>query len=628
MQQQGDTASQAPRLSGVLGVLITLTLTTGCTGQVLDPEAPAPGSTGSDPGGNSPGGSPAGPGAATPSAPGAPSGPAATPAAPSVCKPAADPGPTPIFKLSTVQYRNTVRDLLAASGVAAAADEVRPALAAIPDDSTATFRGMDNRVFADHVQGEFNVASAVADALTTRPERLTAVAGPCALVPPLAGKCVDDFLATFGRRALRRPLAPAELASYRALNDGQRAAAEVFRSLIVLLLTSPRFLNHLEIEGTPVGGREDLLALGPYEIAARLSYTFWQTMPDEPLFAAAAATGADALTTDAGFSKQLDRVFADPRTRQTVWQFWNEWLRLESFTGFVTARPGWKALAAGEMVGAAGHDDYGDMVQELRDLTELFTWSRRGSLDDLLSTDLSVTRSPALAGLYQVAPWSGSGDYPHLPRGRGGILQRAALLVSSLETTNPFHRGAFVRRTLLCDDLPQPDPTTLPPGSLDPPPPSSAETTRARFAHKTESALCQGCHGRFNELGFVLEGYDALGRARTTEKVFDEKNGALMAELPVDDRAMARIDAADTRLVDGPAELNSRIVESKKVQSCLATNYFRYVFRREQAGGNTVDACLLEDLTAALARPGVGLDDVFKRIALAPGFRRRKVGQP
>jgi hypothetical protein len=480
---------------------------------------------------------------------------------------------------------------------------------------------MDNRVSSDHVAGTFQVATATADAISGQPQRLTALAGACALVAPLTARCVDDFLATFGRRALRRPLTADELASYRAFNDGQRPPAEVFRALTVLLLTSPRFLNHLELDGTPVGGREDLLALTSYEIAARLSYTFWQSMPDEGLFAAAAVTGPDALTTDAGFARQLDRVFAEPRTRQTVWQFWNEWLRLEAFTGFAAARPAWKALATGETVAA---DAYDAMVQELRDLTEWFTWKRKSTLADLLSTDLSVTRSAGLAHLYKVAPWNGTGEPPRLAD-RAGLLQRAALLVGTLETTNPFHRGSLVRRAFLCDPLPRPDPNALPPGSLDPPPPSAAETTRQRFTRKTDNPLCLPCHSQFNDIGFVLESYDALGRFRATEKVFDEKTGMLLAELPIDATAAARIDPDDARAVAGPAELNRRIVETKKVEACLATNYFRYVFRRDEAGAASSDACLVEQLAAALGQPGVGLDEVWKQIARAPAFRRRRV---
>jgi Protein of unknown function (DUF1588)/Protein of unknown function (DUF1592)/Protein of unknown function (DUF1585)/Protein of unknown function (DUF1595) len=586
-----------------------LALLAACTGRFDGDAQPGPDRPGGATGGGSSGSMGAG-GAA-----GRGGAPAAT-----TCQAMADPGPTPLFRLSTLQYRNTVRDLLAGSGVGMVTDELSEPLAAIPDDSTVGFRGMDNRVSADHVGGAFRVATAAADAITGRPERLSAFAGACALAAPLAPKCLDDFLASFGRRALRRPLTADELAGYRTLNDGQRAPAEVIRAVTVLLMTSPRFLNHLELEGTPVGGREDLLALTSYEIAARLSYTFWQSMPDEALLAAAAATGPDALTGDAGFARQLDRVFADPRTRQTIWQFWSEWLRLESFTGFATGRPAWKALAAGE---ALAPEAYGEMVQELRDLTEMFTWQRKSTLGELLATDLSVTRSPGLAHLYQVAPFAGSGDFPHLAD-RAGLLQRAALLVGTLETTNPFHRGSLVRRALLCDPLPRPDPNSLPPGSLDPPPPSAVETTRQRFARKTENALCHGCHAQFNDIGFVLESFDALGRFRTTEKVFDEKNGMLLAELPIDATATARIQLDDDRPVAGPAELNRRIAESKKVEACLAANYFRYVLRRDE-GAQTSDGCVIDDLAAAFDQPGVGLDEVWKRIAKTPAFRRRKV---
>ena len=87
-----------------------------------------------------------------------------------------------------------------------------------------------------------------------------------------------------------------------------------------------------------------------------------------------------------------------------------------------------------------------------------------GSVADLLRSNVSVTQSEDLAGLYGIDAWSGSGAYPTFdPAERAGLLQRAALLVSNLEQTNPFHRGALVRRAILCDSLPQPDPNSLPP---------------------------------------------------------------------------------------------------------------------------------------------------------------------
>jgi hypothetical protein len=637
--------------SSRVGLIVALAATCGfaCKGNIGDLTATGqagaggpggagnPGSGGSGPGagGSGPGAGGSGPGAGG-SGPGTGGGTGntpgmTTPAAFGACPSGGgEPGVTPLMKLSTLQYRNTVRDLLAASGLSAVTGEVATRLAAIPDDSTVAFRGLDPRISAAHVQGYFNVATAVADAATSTSARLTSLAGSCATTSPLSTSCLDAFLAGFGRRAFRRPLSAEELTRFREVAQGSSLApanaAEAIRNVVVSLLMSPRFVNHLELNGSPISGREDYLALDPYEIASRLSYTFWQSSPDDMLLAAAAD---GSLATDAGFAAQLDRVFADARTKETIWQFWNEWLRFESFTGFVYDRPAFQAMAAGEQVGVAGHDHWGDMVREIRDLTDYYTWTQRGTFRDLMTSDVSVTRSADLARLYGVPAWTGSGDYPRFASGtRAGVLQRAALLASSLEQTNPFHRGALIRRSILCDNLPQPDPNSLPPGSLDPPPSSAALTTRQRFAAKVEgNGLCEGCHASFSTLGYVMESFDALGRYRTTEKVFDEQTGALRATLPIDTSAAVFVTANDARPVSGPAELNQRIVESGKVEGCLSANYFRYALRRDPTR-DSADACAYEAMRANLAAPGVGLADVFRRLAMETSFRRRKGGTP
>jgi len=609
------------------GFLTAAMLIGACSGELGSGGQPGP-STGG------PGGKPAGTGGAGVGTPGDPTKPGApgtvtppgtpvVPPATAACKMGADPGPSPLFKLSTVQYRNTVKDLLAQSGIATVVDEVKGFLSSVPEDSTPAFRGMDNRISLDHLQGYFNVAVGVGDAVAGRPERLIAAAGMCATAATLTPTCVDQFLAGFGRRAFRRPLTAEEVTSFKQLNDGTRPPAEAVRAMIITFLTSPRFLNHLEIEGTPIMAREDYLQLSPFEIASRISYQFWQSMPDDELFKAASD---GSLVTEAGFQKQVERIFRDPRTQDTTWQFWNEWFQLGKFPGFAADRPAFKALAAGTGV-TSSSKHHPDMVQEARDLTELFTWKQKGTLAQLLTTNLSVTKSPELAKLYGVAAWSGSGAYPTLPDGqRAGLLQRGAILANPLEQTNPFVRGSHVRRLYLCDPLPLPDPNALPPGALDPPPVSTAETTRQRYQKKTDgNSLCNACHNGFNDIGYVLEAYDALGRFRTTEKVYDEKNGMLLGELPIDTTAIAKIDLTDVRPVMGPADLNKRIVDSKKVETCLATNYVRYTFRREDTPG---DACAIDDLAAQLGQAAVGLDDVFKRIALQQSFRRRKVATP
>ncbi|HKO51486.1 MAG TPA: DUF1592 domain-containing protein [Polyangiaceae bacterium] len=540
------------------------------------------------------------------------------------CDTAASPGVSPLLRLSTLQYRNTVKDLLAAVGASAALPTIEGPLASIPDDSLADgFRGQDNRTALEHVQGYFNVGRALGDALLKTPTLLTAVAGACAGEATIGAVCVDGFLDRFVRLAYRRPLSQAERADFAALNDGLRSPAQAIRAIIIVALSSPRFLHHVEVDGNALASGKDVLQLTSYEIASRLSYTFWQTMPDAELLNAAED---GSLASDVGFAAQLERVFADPRTKQTLWGFWNEWFRFEKFTGFESTRPALQALAAGEFLGVPGHNHYADMVQEVQDLTSLFTFEKSATVAELLTTDLSVTQSADLARLYGISPWSGQGQYPKLPPTRVGLLQRAALLVSNLEQTNPFHRGAFVRRTLLCDPLPQPDPNSLPPGSLDPPMPSSAETTRQRFQAKVEGkALCQGCHGGFSDIGYALESFDALGRFRNVEQVFDEKTGDKLAELAIDTRTVPQITRDDLSQVSNAAELNQRLLESHKIEACLAERYFEFSVRRA-ASPSTYDECVVQDLAAGLKDPAVGLGGVFRRLAKYSSFFQRKVG--
>lgn len=526
--------------------------------------------------------------------------------------PGSAPGVAPLLKLSTTQYRNTVGDLLATSGLSALQPEVQPYLDSVPADSTDTFRGLDARVSTEHVTAFYNVARTIGDAVEADAGLRTALAGSCATESALAPSCTDAFLRTFGRRVYRRPLTDDELARYAALH-GTRAAPEAIRAMVVSLLLAPEFLNHVEVTGSPVEGSDDLWTLGPYEVASRLSYTFWQTMPDAALLDAAES---GALATEAGYAEQVDRVFADPRTADTLWQFWNEWFRLERFTGFASTRPAFQTLAAGEHLGEPGHDHYGDMVEEIALLTSMYTWDQAGTLADLLTTQISVTGSADLAHLYGVAPYTG-GSFPFLPAGeRTGLLQRGALLASSLEQTNPFHRGAFVRRYILCDPLPPPDPSALPPGSLDPPPVDPNSTTRERFDAKVaDNALCQSCHGSFSNIGYVLEAYDALGRYRETELVLDEENGDVLNELPIDTVAVAAIDFGDTEPVADPADLNARILESGKMATCLSKQYFSYALRRPPSAAPGDQA-----LIAAMAED-VPLADLFREVALHPSFR-------
>lgn len=526
---------------------------------------------------------------------------------------------SPLIKLSTVQYRNTVRDLVTRLGAGALVDELDGVLNAIPEDSrNDLFSGLDTRVALEHVEGYYNVAKLVAQGVVSDDELLSAVAGDCALEASLGETCLTDFIDTVGLLAYRHPLTDeehAELAQHAASVTTPR---DRVRAVIIGAMISPRFVHHVEIDGAWLSGTSDVLQLSPYEVVSRLSYAFWQTMPDAELFRAAA--DGSVLTSD-GLRAALDHVLEDPRAKTTAWAFWREWLALENFTGFEFGRPGFQAMAEGLEL---SDELYSDMVEEVRVLTEEFTFNQPATFEDLLETNVSVTQSAQLARIYGVEAWSGAGDFPRLDTGqRAGLFQRAALLVSSLEQTNPFHRGAFVKRYLLCEPLPSPDPAALPPGSLDIPPTNEAETTRQRYENKVaNNDLCTGCHGLFSSVGYALEAYDSLGRHRTVERVFDDASGQLLAELPVDSVADVTI-GGETRAVSTPSELNQLLVESGNVDACLSSQYFRFVSRRNAASG-TSDTCVTREV--ATVTNAEGLRAGFRRIAELTTFYQRRVG--
>ncbi len=531
---------------------------------------------------------------------------------------------TPLFKLSTAQYKNTIGDLLHLYSLDSLSDSLQADLDRIPADSQGdSFRRLDERIAIEHVQGFFDVGVDLADALLASPTHLESVAGTCASATALSPECWEDFKEGFLTRALRHPLSEAESELFDALFTDDKTGPQVIHDAIVVGLSSPRFVYQVEVDGSPLTD-ESVLQLDAYELASRLSYTFWQTLPDDELFSAAAD---GSLLDEQTYADQLARIWEDPRTADTVKQFWNEWLRLEKFTGFETTRPGFAALTEGESFGQEGHDYYGDMMQEVFDLTHHFVFKQPSTLHELLTTNISVTASNDLAALYQVAPYEGDGDHPLLEN-RAGLLQRGALLVSNLEQTNPFHRGALIRRNILCGTLAQPNPNDLPAGSLDPPPIDEAQTTRERFQAKIEgNGLCENCHAAFTDIGFVLESFDAVGRFRTKERVFDEQTGELLAELDIDTSAEILLTARSGAPVANAQEMNALFAESGVVEACLAENYFQYFLRRAM-DSSSLDQCVVDDMAKALADENEGLAGAFKRLAELPTFFTRKVGQP
>ncbi len=147
-------------------------------------------------------------------------------------------------------------------------------------------------------------------------------------------------------------------------------------------------------------------------------------------------------------------------------------------------------------------------------------------------------------------------------------------------------------------------------------------TTRQVVEEMTQKTgtVCAGCHTTvINPLGFATEGFDALGRFRTEQRLFDA-NGNEVAKKPVDTHSIPMVENGDMSPSTGPADLARLIVASGKADACLARNYFRFTFGRWEDLAS--DGCALETIRKELDGGG-SIGALMKAVALAPAFRRR-----
>jgi hypothetical protein len=529
---------------------------------------------------------------------------------------AANDGWPRLRRLSVEQYENTLRDLFVDhAALHPMLADLERLLAQLPRDGQRgqSFPGMDDRVAPRHLGTSVRIAEAVAREVGSQPERLSALAGDCALAARRDDACLERFVRSFGRRVYRRPLAEGEV--QRLLAHGARAGAgsEAFGAVLARLLASPLFWLRAE----PLAPSGDAPALAGsalddgYVLASRLSYQFWQTMPDEALLRAAAR---GELTRGAGYRAQVERLVHHQRARATWFRFFRQWLGLDGFAGFAMDRP-LERLSDGLDVSSAL---YSDAVWEVEELVGHYTFDEPGSYRDLLTTNLILTRSPRLAALYGVKAWDGhSPPASFSDRERSGLLTRAALLISGSHTTNPFDRGAFVRRQLLCEPIEPP--SDRPPDAFAPPAFDAAASTRARYERKVSPIGCKGCHDLFTPYGYALEAYDALGRFRREERLIDEL-GAELGRLPVDSRAKVQIEPGQRVSVEDAVDLGRALASSSVASECLARQWFRYTFQRREA---RADACTIAQLHGVLLEQG--LPGLLRGVAFTRAFTGGKV---
>jgi hypothetical protein len=527
------------------------------------------------------------------------------------------------------QYRNTLSDLLSwaladAAAARTVSTEIQGVLASLPEDRRepvpqdlhGSYRRLDQTVQQVHVDATYEVAVAIGAALTTT-ARLSKVVGSCASDTDRTNdaSCLDSFLKKFGARALRRPLTTDELAFYKSVyGSDTTASAPAYADLIGILLTAPEFLYFVEHGAAATPGQTGVFELSGYELASRLSYQLWQTAPDDALLTAAEN---GALLDPAGYEREVRRLLADVRARPALDEFFSDWMKVEELPALDAKNQDvvFKAFAGADLPKTTLRQA---MIDDVLDLLDYYTWTKPSGVSELFSSELATTKDAQLAKLYGVTAWDGTLPPPSLPAGqRPGLLTRALFLSTGTANTRPIMKGVFIRRNVLCSEIPPP-----PPGANAKPPVLDAGmTTRESVEAITEmpGTICTGCHSTvINPLGYATENFDALGRYRTEQKLFDE-TGRATGSKPIDVSGVPQVTVGDTTPISSPRELMALIAKSGQVEACLARNYFRFTYGRWEDPKS--DGCALEASRSALGTGGVA--DLLRAAALAPEFRRR-----
>jgi hypothetical protein len=491
-------------------------------------------------------------------------------------------GRAPLQRLTARQYQNVVRDLV---GMEAGIDEFTA------DESVGTFAGNTQAA----------VAPVQVDAYRAAAERVGAAvaAAPNLVVScdPAAGdSCAAAFIRDFGLRAFRRPLRPDEESAYLAIHQlgAARGGFGAGVGLVVrTLLQSPNFLYLVE----PAPAATAPAPLGAYQMATRLSFLLWESMPDAALLTAAAG---NALSTPQQLRQQATRMLADPKAHDALASFAAQWLVT---TGTTTLE---KSPALFPSFDDATRQA---MAREVGNFIDFVVRAGDAGFATLLTAPFSVIDGPLFA-LYGVPAPADAGKPVRVdfPAGqRSGLLTQAAFLASHAHADqgSPIKRGVMVRQAVLCQDLPPP------PANVNNAPPTVTpnSTTRERFAQHVANPTCASCHTLIDPIGFGFERFDAIGRYRETEngQTIDD-SGSLTATSSPEVQGP----------FNGPAALASKLAATDEARSCFVTQWFRYGLKREPAAE---DACTAKALVDAFRASNYNVRELLLALATSDGFR-------
>lgn len=515
-----------------------------------------------------------------------------------VCTGEIEPGPSPIRRMTRFEYNSTVRDLLG--------DTTKPASTFGAEEEALGFNNnAANLNVSDQLANKYLIAAEGVSERATDPAVMAATLG-CDVAASGQDACAQQFIATFLPRAFRRPVAQEEKDAFFALYQKGLAEPEEpdpFRVGIQLViqaaLQSPAFLYRVEM-GLPAEPGATYQRLSDHEMASRLSYFLWGTMPDPELFAAAEA---GQLGTKEEIEAQARRMLADPKARDAIEEFHTQWLdydRIGNITKDTALFPDYSP-AIGQM-----------MREEMRAFIEHAIFEGKGDLATMLTAPYSIM-PPELATFYGYAPPEGAVpgepvkiDLP--PTERGGLLTLGALMTINAHTnqTSPVHRGKLVREQFLCFQMPPPPPDVNPVA----PQPGDGTTAKERFAQHSNDDGCKACHRLMDPIGFGFENYDSIGRYRTMD------SGS-----PID--ATGSVADSDVPAFQNAVDLVNKMADSEDVQGCYVKQWFRFGYGR---GETKADACTVKTLQEGFLDQGGDVRELLVALTQTDAFLYRRAG--
>ncbi|MDP8998905.1 MAG: DUF1592 domain-containing protein [Myxococcota bacterium] len=524
-----------------------------------------------------------------------------------------DGGPPPVTltpasrlaRLSHTQLVNTYRDLLGLPDVSAADTT-------LSGDTTVGYDNQSDSLFVtDQLWKNLQtVANQYAHAVATTPALLARLVPAGAPTDPV-GKA-KAFIQNVGLRAYRRPLTAAEVQQHLtmfnqgpALIGGTDAFAAGAEVLLEIVLQSPNFLYRMELSNQPVGNR---VPLNDYEVATKVSYAVTNTMPDGPLFDAAAQ---GRVANSADLTTHVTRLLATPAAKAANDHFHFQTYRMGVYDNITKDPAAFPKFAGG--TGPA-------MRQEHLAFLDWVFDSGKG-VADIFTSPVSFAND-LLAPIYGLqGTFTGAFQQVNLdPSQRGGLLTQLGFLAAEASATDvdSIHRGVFVNQRVLCVVLPPVSPLAKP---LPPVMPNQSD--RNRVESFTGKGTCgETCHAKLiNPPGFAFENYDGEGAYRTMDR-----------GQPVNAADSYPFDVPyGTQSYNNGIEFGKILAKSPQAHSCYVQSWATYLYARPVADAATgvllaADAPTIEYLAQQSLAKGLAVRDLLVEIATSDAFLARAPG--